>query len=380
MAAQLGGLFAQLNNALLQHPLNQSFDFSVPGEPVRPTDTMHPLLQMGAQGIGSAMGIDKDALATSQQSVKERQETHRKALVERAKSLGLDEVAKGLEAGGSVKDYLPQIMAEEQSLKATETAAVEWKRKQQMEDLKWKRQLAMADVKQKHAIEKEYAKWQMKSQERGTTSFNGQVWMTDGHGNPIAPLGKTEGEMGRVEDARKDAAEAELKKLKDLKTAGEKSADVQANVEEVLTLKEKLVFGSGLAAKAASLNPASDAAALDKSIRSLQSKLGLLVMTELKAMSATGATGFGSLSERELELLLNALTPLDVGMDDANLERNLQTVARYAKPFLDAYEAEYGSRPKGAMDPTREPRGETQGEPEYEYRTVNGKTQRRRIK
>lgn len=378
--AQLGGLFAQLNQALLRNPLNESFDFSVPGEPQRMMDTVNPLLQMGAKGIGGALGADPASLETSQEAVRSRQEKHKKALAQRARSLGLEEVAKGIEAGGDVKDYLPQIMAEEKNRQATEAAAVEWKRKHAMEDIKWKRQIAMADIKQKNALELEYAKWNMKSQERGTTSFNGQVWMTDGHGNPIAPLGKTEGEMGRIEDARVAAQEAEVKKLKDLKTAGEKSADVDANVAEVRKLKDKLLFGSGLSAKAQSYIHNTDAAALDKSIKSLQSKLGLLVMTELKSMSATGATGFGSLSERELELLLNALTPLDVGMDDEHLERNLQTVERYAKPFLDAYEEEYGKRPKGAMDPTREPVAEPAAEPQYEYRTVNGKTQRRRIK
>lgn len=97
--AELGSLFAQLNQAVLQNPLNQSFDFTVPGEAERPLDRVNPMLAQAAQGFGAAMGAPKDQLATSQQAVQQRQQKYRETLSKKARELGQTSLAEEIASG-----------------------------------------------------------------------------------------------------------------------------------------------------------------------------------------------------------------------------------------------------------------------------------------
>lgn len=67
MAQNLMGMFAQMNNAIKENPLNNQYNYSVPGMTPRPQDTMNPMLQGAVKGAGGAMGLPTD-LRTSQQA------------------------------------------------------------------------------------------------------------------------------------------------------------------------------------------------------------------------------------------------------------------------------------------------------------------------
>lgn len=75
-----------------------------------------------------------------------------------------------------------------------------------------------------------------------------------------------------------------------------------------------------------------DAIALRGNLDTLKSKLAIDIMTELKAQSSTGSTGFGALSEKELDLLTSQVAKLDQSMSPEALKAQLNTVrAHYAR-------------------------------------------------
>lgn len=58
------------------------------------------------------------------------------------------------------------------------------------------------------------------------------------------------------------------------------------------------------------------------------SRLAVDKMKELKAMSPTGSTGFGALSERELETLQKQLGSLEQSLDPEDIQRNIAQIMR----------------------------------------------------
>lgn len=72
---------------------------------------------------------------------------------------------------------------------------------------------------------------------------------------------------------------------------------------------------SGLGGAFVSKVPGTKTFVRERLIRSLRANLGLESIAELKALSSTGSTGLGAVSNIELEALQSALAALDVGMD-----------------------------------------------------------------
>ena len=67
--------------------------------------------------------------------------------------------------------------------------------------------------------------------------------------------------------------------------------------------------------------PATDQRAWHNIKTTMQSRLGLSKIMELKASSASGSTGFGALNEKELELLVSNLGMLDQASDPKEIKR-----------------------------------------------------------
>ena len=66
MAANLAGMFNQINQAIQANPLAQPVDNTVPGMAPRPQDTRNPLLQKGAAGLMGALGDTTDYRTSKQ--------------------------------------------------------------------------------------------------------------------------------------------------------------------------------------------------------------------------------------------------------------------------------------------------------------------------
>lgn len=91
--------------------------------------------------------------------------------------------------------------------------------------------------------------------------------------------------------------------------------------------------------------PTSDQQAWDNIKTTIQSRLGLGKLAELKAGSSSGASGFGALSERELDLLVSNMGKLDQTSNPAEIKRIISSITKQ----LD-----------GASDRMRRKRGQAQ--------------------
>lgn len=93
-------------------------------------------------------------------------------------------------------------------------------------------------------------------------------------------------------------------------------------------------IGSGGVAQLAKMIKSTDAGTLDSMIKKLNSAGAIETITAMKQASKTGATGFGSLSAPELDLLLSKVSVLDVGLKPEVLAKNLLEVERHWKNVL----------------------------------------------
>ncbi len=119
---------------------------------------------------------------------------------------------------------------------------------------------------------------------------------------------------------------AELEKI----TAIEKLSNAESSLDSALNTAEKalkLAPGSftGAAGQAVTSSiPWTDAKALKNLVSSLNSEKVIQTLEQMKAQSRTGATGFGSVSEKELQLMLDKIRALDPS--DKMFKENLETV------------------------------------------------------
>ena len=120
------------------------------------------------------------------------------------------------------------------------------------------------------------------------------------------------------------------KKADEKKTAIQKLSDTESSLDTALSAADKalkLAPGSFAGASSQALLssiPWTDAKSLNNLVSTLQSEKVMGTLEQLKAQSRTGATGFGSLTEKELTLLMNRITSLDP--TDKMFKQNLTTV------------------------------------------------------
>jgi hypothetical protein len=120
------------------------------------------------------------------------------------------------------------------------------------------------------------------------------------------------------------------KKAGEKKTAIQKLSDTESSLDTALSAADKalkLAPGSFAGASSQALLssiPWTDAKSLNNLVSTLQSEKVMGTLEQLKAQSRTGATGFGSLTEKELTLLMNRITSLDP--TDKMFKENLTTV------------------------------------------------------
>ena len=120
------------------------------------------------------------------------------------------------------------------------------------------------------------------------------------------------------------------KKTEEKKTAIQKLSDTESSLDTALNAADKalkLAPGSFAGASSQALLssiPWTDAKSLNNLVSTLQSEKVMGTLEQLKSQSRTGATGFGSLTEKELTLLMNRITSLDP--TDKMFKQNLSTV------------------------------------------------------
>lgn len=80
--------------------------------------------------------------------------------------------------------------------------------------------------------------------------------------------------------------------------------------------------------------PGSQTKASDAAINRLKSMLTIEILGEMKAQSRTGATGFGQLSVKELNVLESAASKLDPSLDEKTFEAELKRIKKYLERVL----------------------------------------------
>lgn len=119
----------------------------------------------------------------------------------------------------------------------------------------------------------------------------------------------------------------------------QKTRDTLAALDELLDDKGKLrpeITPSVGASRMFGMQflPATQAKAGDAAIKRLKSMLTIELLGEMKAQSRTGATGFGQLSVKELNVLESAASKLDPSLDEGTFEKELNRIKEYLKKVL----------------------------------------------
>jgi uncharacterized membrane protein len=71
----------------------------------------------------------------------------------------------------------------------------------------------------------------------------------------------------------------------------------------------------------------SDRSSADSLLKTLQSNDTFNALKALKEASASGASGLGQVTEREIDLLMNELGSIDLGTSDENIDRSIKMAA-----------------------------------------------------
>lgn len=141
-------------------------------------------------------------------------------------------------------------------------------------------------------------------------------------------------EQGRAKLEKQQQDTADAKKL-----AVTKLADVESNIESSLSTAEKamkLAPGTFLEASQQALLsqiPWSDQKSMANLVSSLNSDKAIATLETLKTQSRTGATGFGALNTRELQLILDKTRALDP--TDKMFKENLTFIMNGWKKIKD---------------------------------------------
>jgi hypothetical protein len=111
--------------------------------------------------------------------------------------------------------------------------------------------------------------------------------------------------------AKKDKLSGEKAKAIDSLSTSESSIDTALTTAEQALKLAPGSFAAAAGQSAGSMIPWSDAKALKNLVSSLNSEKALQTLESLKSQSRTGATGFGALSEKELQIILDKTRSLD---------------------------------------------------------------------
>ncbi len=142
------------------------------------------------------------------------------------------------------------------------------------------------------------------------------------------------GDLEPIPGGPADIAAQTTKAKADLALAGqtEKAQTVLTTIDEAIPLVNGWSTGAGSLLKNV---PLTDANKLVHKIDTITSNLGIDQLAEMKAQSKTGASGFGALNEKELNLLLTAVTNLGTAQDKDTILNNLNKIKTHYSNWLE---------------------------------------------
>jgi hypothetical protein len=157
----------------------------------------------------------------------------------------------------------------------------------------------------------------------------------------------TAGEVEAVEKVEAKEA-AETAKVEAMETSQVNLERTLGQIDDIVTSIQETPLTTGFAGMALGKIPGTEAYGIRGDIELIKSKLALDMIKEMKQQSATGATGFGAMSEKELALIQSAVDRLDADMDKPRVLESLNEIKEHYtrwKEYNDkalAEEAEMG--------------------------------------
>lgn len=111
----------------------------------------------------------------------------------------------------------------------------------------------------------------------------------------------------------------------------DKSTRLISHIDEALTKVGSSSAGAGALLKNVPLTKAKN---LSADLENIKAMLGIEQLAALKAASPTGASGFGALSDRELNVITSAVANLDQSQDPGQLRKNLTEIKTHYQNLL----------------------------------------------
>lgn len=136
----------------------------------------------------------------------------------------------------------------------------------------------------------------------------------------------------RLDAARAKVQDAEDKKATALKLETAKAENVIGIVNNLIP-KVSGISTAGLAGKALSLVPGSDAYDLARNIETIKANLGFKELSDMRQASPTGGA-LGQVAVQELNFLQATVASLDVGQSPAQLRANLEKIRKHYSRWL----------------------------------------------
>jgi len=133
---------------------------------------------------------------------------------------------------------------------------------------------------------------------------------------------------GPAELKQKQLAQASKTAETKLKTESDSAI---RTIDDAIAKTSNLTAGVGSLASKIPGSSAKDYAAI---IQTIKSRVGLQALLEAKATSPTGASGFGQLSDKELEVLSSQIANLDRSQSPEQLKKNLGEIKRHYQNAL----------------------------------------------
>jgi len=191
-------------------------------------------------------------------------------------------------------------------------------------------------------------------------SANGQVYLRYPDGTTEV-MGASEGAMGRGYDESVRQDDMRIKRAEDeeaTRVAAEAGVSSISEIMQDISDLNKGISGvtEGVTGNLLKGAPwASDAKRQNNKYTALKSKLAIGKLQEMRAAAANGSSGFGQLTEKELELLFSSIDMLDISTSAEQQRDALNNIRMYYAKALANYDVVL------AGDPTRNGQLPTQG-------------------
>jgi len=157
-------------------------------------------------------------------------------------------------------------------------------------------------------------------------------------GTPITP--EQAANASTTEQIRQDETKANIElpeRLAKLDSTTRRLGDVTKKIDDAIDLVKPSTVGVEVARAGLPGFLGGEVRTLSKAIESLQANFGFDTLQEMRAASQSGGA-LGQVSERELNLLVNALESIDQGGDPVVLRQNLEAVKAHYNNYINEIE------------------------------------------